>query len=187
MSQLLIFYAFAGLITFCSFMVIASRNPVTSAIYLIGDLFLLAGMYAMMEAHFVAAIQVLVYAGAVVVLFMFVIMLLNQGPETRALLRFSAGEAFVLLMTVVAFLTIAVMIGLDEPTVVAGDQTVEAIAKAGGNTYAIGMHLFTKFLWPFELASILILLAIVACVVIAKKDKAAKDGAAGRRNAYGVR
>ena len=169
--QLLIFYAFASLIVFCSFMVIASRNPVTSAIYLIGDLFLLAGLYALMEAHFVAAIQVLVYAGAVVVLFMFVIMLLNQGPEARASMRLSAGEGFVLLLTLVAFVAIAVLIGVSEATLTTGEQTAEAVAKAGGNTYAVGMHLFTKYLWPFELASILILLAIIACVVIAKKDR----------------
>src|SRR5262245_46242831 len=113
MSQLVLFYAFAALITFCSFMVIMSRNPVTSAVYLVGDLFLLAGLYAMMEAHFVAAIQVLVYAGAIVVLFMFVIMLLNQGPEARGpLVRISAGEVAVLFLTLIGFVAIAVMIGL---------------------------------------------------------------------------
>ena len=181
--QLLIFYGFATLITVCSLMVIASRNPVTSAIFLIGDLFLLAGLYALMEAHFVAAIQVLVYAGAVVVLFMFVIMLLNQGPDTQSSFRFSAGEGFVLLITLLGFLVIAVLVGLGETPVATGDQTAEAIAKAGGNTYAVGMHLFTKFLWPFELASILILLAIIACVLIAKKDKAV----AKRRHTSGTR
>lgn len=181
-SQLLIFYSFAALITFCSLMVIASRNPVSSAIYLIIDLFLLAGLYAQMEAHFVAAIQVLVYAGAVVVLFMFVIMLLNQAPDSRTPRGFSAGEWLVLIMTLISFLAIAILIRIDQPIVTIGDQTVEAIEKAGGNTYAVGMHLFTKYLWPFELASILILLAIIACVVIAKKDKAPT----GRRNKSGI-
>lgn len=180
MSQYLLFYLFAGLITMCSFMVVLSRNPVTSAVFLIGDLFLLAGLYAMLEAHFVAAIQVLVYAGAVVVLFMFVIMLLNLGPETRASYKMNAAEVLVLLLTVVGFVTIAGLTASGTSLTLSGEQTVDAIAKAGGNTYAVGMYLFTKYLWPFELASILILLAIVACVVIAKKDSDKKSSPQGR-------
>lgn len=171
MSQQIIFYLVSALIVFCSIMVISNRNPVTSAIYLIGDLFLLAGLYALLDAHFVAAIQVLVYAGAVVVLFMFVIMLLNQGPDDQPPFRISAGESFVLLLTLAAFLLISLLIVLGEPSAPSGEQTAEAIANAGGNTYAIGMHLFTKYIWPFELASLLILLAIVASVIIAKKSK----------------
>lgn len=169
--QLGLFYAFSALIVLCAIMVISSRNPVTSAIFLVLDLFLLAGVYAMMNAHFIATIQILVYAGAIVVLFMFVIMLLNLSPDAREKLRVPASEFGVLLMTLVGFMVVAVLLAQEQPGVASGELTTENIAAAGGNTYAVGMVLFTKYLWPFELASILILLAIVASIVIAKKDK----------------
>jgi NADH-quinone oxidoreductase subunit J len=187
MMQQLIFYVFAFLMAVCSVMVVAGRNPVTSAIFLVGDLFLMAGMYAMMDAHFVAAIQVLVYAGAIVVLFVFVIMLLNLAPDDRTrVFKFSAPEAGVLLITVIAFVVIGVLLAIEQPTAVVGDMSTEAIAAAGGNTYATGMVLFTRYLWPFELSSILILLATIASIVIAKKDKPASD-VAKRRASHGAR
>jgi NADH-quinone oxidoreductase subunit J len=179
MTQQIIFYAFALLITLCSVMVIASRNPISSAIFLVGDLFLLAGLYALMEAHFIAAIQVLVYAGAIVVLFIFVIMLLNLGPNRSFSIRISPPEVGMMLLTIIGFFIIAVMMVGREPAGMIGDMTAESIEKAGGNTYVLGMLLFTKYLWPFELASILILLAIVASIVIAKKDTVQKKSAVG--------
>lgn len=182
-----IFYAFAALIALCSLMVVTSRNPVTSAIFLVLDLFLLAGVYAMMEAHFVAVIQVLVYAGAIVVLFMFVIMLLNLSPEGRERLRIPVSELGVLLLTVLGFLAIGIMLAVGETPVAPGEMTSQAIALAGGNTYAVGMVLFTKYLWPFELASMLILLAIIASVVIAKKDTDKGAVAAKRRAVHAAR
>jgi NADH-quinone oxidoreductase subunit J len=192
MSHEILFYAFALLITVCSIMVVSSRNPVTSAMFLVGDLFVLAALYAQMQAHFVAVIQVLVYAGAIVVLFLFVIMLLNVGTNDgpRERLRISPPEAAVLLLTLVGFLVIAVMLALGHPTGAGGEQTAEAIERVGGNTFVVGMELFTRYLWPFELASILILLAIVASIVIAKKDKQAKVEAQPgfkRRQAHGSR
>jgi len=171
MSQELMFYASAFLITICSVMVVTNRNPVVSAIYLVGDLFLLAAVYASLDAHFVAAIQVLVYAGAIVVLFMFVIMLLNLGPEGRAHLRIPAPEFAVLILTVIGFMAIGTMLLTAQPTGVGGDLSAAAIAADGGNTLNIAKLLFTKFLWPFEISSILILLAVIAAIVIAKKDK----------------
>lgn len=88
-----VFHIFAGLITLCSLMVVISPHPVKSAVFLVVDLFLLAGLYASMDSHFVAAIQVLVYAGAIVVLFLFVIMLLNLQADQLRGVRFSAPEA----------------------------------------------------------------------------------------------
>src|SRR4051812_17487825 len=95
----LAFHALAGLITLCSLMVICSRNPVTSAVFLVLDLLCMAGLYAQMDAHFVAAIQVLVYAGAIVVLFVFVIMLLNLSTDVRPKISVSAPEVGVLIVT----------------------------------------------------------------------------------------
>lgn len=85
-----------------------------------------------------------------------------------------------LLLTTIGFFAVAVMMIGREPNGMVGEMTPEAISKAGGNTYAVGMVLFTKYLWPFELASMLILLAIVASIVIAKKDKAPKDSSAAQ-------
>jgi NADH-quinone oxidoreductase subunit J len=173
MTQLYLFYVFAALVTFCSVMVVGSRNPVTSAVFLVFDLFLLAGIYAMMEAHFVAAIQVLVYAGAIVVLFVFVIMLLNLGDEIKGKLRISVPDIVMMGITGLSFVIIAFLVARAPSLATVGEMTPEAISAAGGNTYVVGMVLFTKYLWPFELASILILLAMVASIVIAKKEKAA--------------
>jgi NADH-quinone oxidoreductase subunit J len=176
MTQVHLFYVFAALVTFCSVMVVGSRNPVTSAVFLVFDLFLLAGIYAMMEAHFVAAIQVLVYAGAIVVLFVFVIMLLNLKEEDAGGLRLSVPDVVMMGITGLSFVIVAFLVARVPSLATVGEMTPEAIAAAGGNTYVVGMVLFTKYLWPFELASILILLAMVASVVIAKKEKAAHEG-----------
>jgi len=166
------FHILAALITIVSVCVVTSRHPVKSAVFLVVDLFLLAAVYASLESHFVAAIQVLVYAGAVVVLFLFVIMLLNLQPDQLKGLRFSAVEAGTLLISLIGFLIMGVTSLHGKPTGLGdGSMDVVAIDAAGGNTYVVAMKLLTDFIWPFELASILILLAIVASIVIAKKDK----------------
>lgn len=172
MGQLIIFYGLAALITLCSAMVVISRNPIVAAVYLVVDLFLLAGVFAIMGAHFVAAIQILVYAGAIVVLFIFVIMLLNLGPIEGKAIRMSVMDYAMAGLTVVAFMIVAGMLATGEPLGMQGLWTEAAIEAKGGNTRAVGLVLFTKYLWPFELASMLILLAIIASIVIAKKDKA---------------
>jgi NADH-quinone oxidoreductase subunit J len=167
-----LFYILSGLILLSSVMVVSARNPVTSAIFLVLDLFFIAALYAKLDAHFTAAIQVLVYAGAIVVLFVFVIMLLNLKPEALRGIRFSVGEAAVLLITLAGFVIVGSELAHVAPdTLTPGELGAGAIELAGGNTYVVAMRMFTAFLWPFEMASVLILLAIVACVMIAKKDK----------------
>ncbi len=168
----MLFYVLAGLILLSSVMVVAARNPVTSAIFLVVDLFFIAALYAQLDAHFTAAIQVLVYAGAIVVLFVFVIMILNLKPEAVRGIRFSVGEAVVFLITLAGFVIVGSELAHTAPDVTtSGNLGVAAIELAGGNTYVVAMRMFTAFLWPFEMASVLILLAIVACVMVAKKDK----------------
>lgn len=166
------FHILAALITLVSIMVVAAKHPVKSAVFLVIDLFLLAGVYASLDSHFVAAIQILVYAGAIVVLFLFVIMLLNLQPEQLKGLRFSAVEAGTLMISFVGFLITIFATFSGKPTGL-GDGSLDprAIEAAGGNTYVVAMKLLTNYIWPFELASVLILLAIVAAIVIAKKDK----------------
>ena len=133
MTSQLIFYPFAALIAFCSVMVVTVRNPVTAAIYLVLDLFLMAGIYAILEAHFVAAIQVLVYAGAITVLFLFVIMLIDLRDEELKRPRLSALEYMTMFLTAFGFVAIAVMLASQgEPPVEAGGLTTEAIDAGGG-------------------------------------------------------
>lgn len=169
MGELIVFGGIAALMVLCSIMVVIGKNPVASAIFLVGQLFLLACLYALLGAHFVAAIQILVYAGAIMVLFVFVIMLLNLQPEALKGAHFAAGEVGVLLLTLLGFLIIGFKIATGYVGGTKGNLDLAAIEQAGGNTYVVGMELFTKYLWPFELASILILMAIVASIVIAKK------------------
>jgi len=170
MGEITVFYLIATLVAICSLMVILGKNPVGSAVFLVMDLFLIACLYALMSAHFIAAIQVIVYAGAIMVLFVFVIMLLNMGnSETVGFARLSVVEIGVLFLTVAGFLVVAFQLSSGLPVdVVAGTES-QAVELALGNTRAIGLRLFGTYVWPFELASVLILLAIVASVVIASK------------------
>ncbi len=180
----ILFYIISGMVLVSSVMVVASRNPITSAIFLVVDLFFVAALYASLGADFTAAVQVLVYAGAIVVLFVFVIMLLNLKPEALRGFRFTVGEALVLLITLTGFVIIATELAHAPPDIASpGNLGAAAIELAGGNTFVVGMRMFTAFLWPFEIASVLILLAIVACVMVAKKDK--KSGLKGHIQSSG--
>ena len=177
MGEMVVFAGLGSLMLMCAVMVVISRNPIASAIFLVVQLFMQAGLYAAMGADFVAAIQVLIYAGAIMVLFVFVIMLLNLRPEALKSGAFAAGEMGVLLLTIIGFVVIGFKVAGGALASQKGPHSPEAIAQAGGNTFVVGMELFTKYLWPFELASILILLAIVASIVIAKKRTAQEENA----------
>jgi len=181
-----LFYLIAAFILLCSMMVVVSRNPVTSAIFLVTDLFFISALFAKMNAHFLAAIQILLYAGAIVVLFVFVIMLLNLKAEELKGARMTVPEIGVLIVSAIGFVVIAALLGADGATTGGdGRWTDEAITAAGGNTFAVAMRLFVNFVWPFELASVLILLAIVASVVIARKDSLVSSGVGSTAPAQG--
>ena len=166
MGELVVFYSLALLITMCSVMVTCARNPVTAAIFLVIDLFLIAGIYALQGAHFVAAVQVIVYAGAILVLFLFVIMVLNLAPNELEGSRKGAFEYLFMGLTSVAFIAIAIMLWISG----SAPPASSGLAQETSNTENLGILLFSKYLWPFEIASILILLAIIASILIAKKD-----------------
>ena len=161
-STQLVFYTLATLITFSSIMVVASRAPVISALFLVLDLFLLACVYATLNAHFVAAIQILVYTGAILVLFLFVIMLLNVEKK-RTKPRIKPLDGMFITVVLVAFLYTLYRISSHYLPPLTAEPT------NGSNTEAVGTLLFVEYLWAFELASFLILLAMVASIVITKK------------------
>ena len=147
-------------------MVISFRNPMASAIALIVTLCSIAGLFATIGATFVAALQVIVYAGAIMVLFLFVIMLLNLkkdefGPEKRKIQRSLAIILGVLLVFEIALLLQAGLGDLGPSP--AGDKgSFTSITELSG-------LLFTRYLFPFEVTSLLLLVAIVGAVVLAKK------------------
>ncbi len=143
-----------------------SRNPVTSALWLILNLFCVAGLYLTLSARFIAVIQVLVYAGAIMVLFVFVIMLLNLAALPRLQhFDWKRGVAFVLAMGVLAQLAYVVAAGLGAGT---GPVNLEA-AAATGSAREIARELFTVYAMPLEVIGVLLLAATIGAVMLAKR------------------
>jgi len=164
------FYAFASIAIACSLLVILKKNPVASAFSLVMVFFSFAGIYAMLDAHLIAALQVLVYAGAIMVLFLFVIMLLNADLPS-----FDLGRSHILQRILVGA-SCLVLFGMfvwsfkESPTTAAvGHFTPEQIEAAGGNTRVVSELMFSEHILPFELTSVLLLGAIVGTVAIAKR------------------
>ncbi len=167
--ELYLFAAFASVATLGAVGVIALRNPVHSALSLATVFVALAGLYVFLSAPFIAAAQVMIYAGAILILFLFVIMLLS--PEIER----GAGVLRVQKWVAVLFgLLLVVELGFAVGTVILpsgqGLFTPERIAQIG-DTQAVGAMLFTDFLLPFEITSLLLLVAIVGVVVLTKRPK----------------
>jgi NADH-quinone oxidoreductase subunit J len=162
----LLFYAFAGLTLLFGFLCVAnplSRNPVTSAMFLVLTIVSMAGLFVLLHAFFLAAVQILVYAGAVMVLFLFVIMLLDLKEEDRRQLnRVALAAGSVAVLGLLGILVRAV--------VTARPVSVINGALAEGETAALGRILFTSYLLPFEILSILLLVAMVGVILLSKKD-----------------
>ena len=162
----IVFFSLAVLAAFSAVMMILQRNPVNSALYLILNFFCLGGLYLTLNAQFIAMVQVLVYAGAIMVLFLFVIMLLNLGDDRRLRehlgLRMYLGIGFS-----VALVLELLFIFLFRSSNSAVQQSPNA-AEMGTVEY-VGKVLFTRFLFPFEVTSLLLLAAIVGAVILAKK------------------
>jgi NADH-quinone oxidoreductase subunit J len=161
----LFFYLFAALTLICGFLVVANpftRNPVTSAMFLALSIVSLAGLFVLLHAFFLAAVQILVYAGAVMVLFLFVIMLLDLKEETRR--HYKTFGVVTGTLAVVALAVIAVR-AIASSGVGAGLQP-----QAEGGTAPLGRLLFSQFLLPFEIVSVLLLVAMVGVILLSKRD-----------------
>jgi NADH-quinone oxidoreductase subunit J len=162
-----LFFAIISLVAIVSaILVVSCRNPINSALALILTFFCLATFYVMLDAPFMAAVQVMVYAGAIMVLIVFTIMLLNirvnaSKAQMHKLLLGSAIGFFTLLNTVIIVLK-------SRPALPNGPYT-SSVIKQVGHTELIGREMFTNFLLPFEITSILLLVAIVGAVILAKK------------------
>jgi NADH-quinone oxidoreductase subunit J len=153
-------------------LVVASRNPVASLMFLVLTLFSVAGLFVLLDAHFLAAVQVIVYAGAIMVLFLFVIMLLNLGNDEQSDLRGLAGRATALVAGSALFAGLALIIGRGRLTDMAGgmgSETVQAMLESRGAMGVIADPLFRDYLVPFEVTSLLLLVAVVGSIVLARR------------------
>jgi NADH-quinone oxidoreductase subunit J len=149
-------------------MLILAREPIHSALALVLVMVSLAVLYLLLGAEFIAAVQIIVYAGAIMVLFVFVIMLLNAGVEERT--NFSKVATFAgLPLATLLLLVLAFRMGLSEigRTIANGSEA----ARTAASTRELSAQLFQKYLFPFEATSILILIAILGALVLAKKDE----------------
>lgn len=161
MSDVL-FYIFSALALICGVMILLSRNPVNSAMFLVLTIASLAGLFVLLEAFFLAAIQILVYAGAVMVLFLFVIMLLDLKVEERRKIKvFGVAGAVIAVGTILAiFVKCLHGTPLD----------VSRAPDFHAGTADLGKVLFTQYLLPFEIVSVLLLVAMVGVILLSKKD-----------------
>jgi NADH-quinone oxidoreductase subunit J len=160
--HLILFLAFAAVAVAGAINLLAQTHPINSALSLIAVMAALAGEYLLLGAEFVAAVQVIVYAGAIMVLFVFVIMLLNAGVEER-----TKGSRVAVVFGIPGMLLGSVLVAWVVLRY-SGTGAVEAGALPGAPT-TIGEMLFHEFLLPFEITSILILVAIMGAVVLAAK------------------
>ena len=159
-----LFYFIAFLTIISALFVVLNRNPVYSAVMLVFCFFSLAALYVLLEAYFVAVLEIIVYAGAIMVLFLFVIMLINVGKEKAATSLVQKAKAFPFMLVVLFSLNIILLILWRNE----GLHQSNAIGSVGSIT-AIGQALFTKYLLPFEIASLLLLVALIGTVYIAKR------------------
>jgi NADH-quinone oxidoreductase subunit J len=179
-----VFYIFAAAAITSAALCILQRNPVSAALWLVSTMFSLAAIYVLLGAQFVAAIQVLVYAGAIMVLFLFVIMLLNlghtesdiRGPSSVATTLVIVGLLAIELVTLLQYTPRQLAAELsqwptytDLATVFVAGEITQQEGAARGVVGAVAAPLFQVYLIPFEITSILLLVAIVGAVVLAKR------------------
>lgn len=160
-----LFLVFAVIAVACAVNLVLQRHPIASALSLIGVMGSLAFVYLQLGGEFIAAAQLVVYAGAIMVLFVFVIMLLNEGKERKQKMklwvRWAGAPLLFVFVALVAFVVQAVL---------PAQTNVKFGSFTGGNAADIGDRLFTRYLLPFEVTSVLILIAIVGAIVLARKE-----------------
>ena len=165
MIEAVLFYIFAATAVIFALGVIWARNPIYSALFLIGDLFAVAAIFALQSAHLLALLQILVYAGAIMVLILFVIMLLNLTPRElgKATVNVTkvVGAYFMAATGILLLIRIKEYLWTPDPAV---DATF-------GSIESVGMILYTKYLLPFEMVSVLLLAAIIGAVILTRKQK----------------
>jgi NADH-quinone oxidoreductase subunit J len=163
--QLAVFFVLAALAVAGAISLILQKHPIHSALSLIVVMVALAGLYLLLGAEFVAAVQIIVYGGAIMVLFVFVIMLLNAGVEEHTSISKMAGAPGLLLVVALG--------GFIAATIARSSESVQAAPQSGtlSSTQGISSMIFKDFVYPFELTSFLILVAILGATVLAQREK----------------
>lgn len=166
------FYFFATLAVISAIFMALKKNPVASVFSLIITFISVAGLYATLLAHFLAIIQILVYAGAIMVLFLFVVMLLDlRGEELFFKVQKGVKTGGLLLAAIFLAEVWFVVSSASIASSSRGNMTADTIARAGGNTALLGKLLFTEYLLPFELTSVLLLVSIIGAVLMSRRVK----------------
>jgi NADH-quinone oxidoreductase subunit J len=162
----ILFYVFAALTLLCGVLVVAnpfSRNPVTSAMFLVLTIVSMAGLFVLLHAFFLAAVQIIVYAGAVMVLFLFVIMLLDLQEEERRKIKLFGTVGGLISVGAIAAISLKVLKA-------ATPATDTSAPPLEGSTKALGDLLFKQYVLPFEAVSVMLLVAMVGVILLSKKD-----------------
>ena len=164
-AELVIFFVLAALAVFGALSLILQKHPIHSALSLIVVMIALAGLYLLLGAEFVAAVQIIVYGGAIMVLFVFVIMLLNAGIEEHTNISKMAGTPGLLLVIALG--------GFIAATIARSTGAIQAVAQTGqlADTRSLSNMIFKDFVYPFELTSFLILVAVMGALVLAQREK----------------
>ncbi len=170
---LILFSYFAAVIVLAAIGVIASRKPVNSALALLVMFFHVAGLFLLLDAEFIAAVQIIVYAGAILVLYLFVVMLLNvraeEGYHKQVVIGLAVGAG--ILGEAVLILSRSGFADRFPPSA----PSAPAAASAVGNTEGLGRALYTTYLFPFEVASLILLVAMIGAIILAKKGIFGKE------------
>jgi NADH-quinone oxidoreductase subunit J len=163
--DVILFLVFAIIAVVSAINVVIQTHPISSAVSLIGVMGSLAVLYLLLGGEFIAAAQVIVYAGAVMVLFIFVILLLNAGTETRR------GRSFMVqLLGAPLLIALLALLAFFVERLFPRGATVHFGGFTGGTAQAVGHALFTTYVLPFEVTSLLILIAILGAIVLARKE-----------------
>lgn len=166
--ETVLFYLLGFIAAVCGIFVVLHKNPVYSAVFLVQSLFAIAGLYLLLNAQFLAIIQILIYAGAIIVLFLFVIMLLNLRSVENEMRFMFRIKLLGIVLAVILISEIIYLIALHPGTGSQGSWTSKTINTIG-STEVVGKTLFTTYLFPFEVASIVLLVAMIGMVVLAKR------------------
>jgi NADH-quinone oxidoreductase subunit J len=163
--DVILFIAFAAIAVVSAINVVVQTHPIASALSLIGVMGSLAVLYLLLGAEFIAMAQVIVYAGAIMVLFVFVIMLLNAGAEAK-----SGRSLAVQLVGVPGFFGLLALLAYSILRLFPHAKTVHFGGFTKGTARDVGQALFTRYLLPFEVTSVLILIALIGAIVLARKE-----------------
>jgi len=165
--ELILFIVLALVAAVSAVTMITRRNPVICAIFLILNFFALAGLYLLLNAQFIAVVQIIVYAGAIMVLFLFVIMLLNTAAENHIFSDKRLIKYFAIFISAFVFVQVAYLILYQSPSNYISKNVEQSIEI--GTIENIGSQLYTTYMLPFEVAGFLLLAATIGALVLAKK------------------